>query len=258
MKTPELDASTARQLQKDKLFDCYRYLKNVFSLQKHIRNLVKLGRSRRYAFLFKLELFVTLVPLEKSVGPEEVPTRDIVTKILHSSCVSVMGAAATTTTSLEFDRSISEMVDKFYDQYNPSLESASPHPECTLLHYHMKNAANRPFSYVGASKPACYACALHFEAYNKSNPAVPLSIQGTQGHVYPWKALGDDAEDIFYPSMLEKIHKTLGKVILSDSDLLNRTFSENTAASGGEPDPQRTIHDCTFLSLCFGSSLAHL
>lgn len=154
-------------------------------------------------------------------------------KLLYTSCVSAKGAYI----AASLDSTIQEMVEKVHHQYSPSLKLVSPHAECTLLHHHKRNPAIIPFTYVGVSKLACYACALYIEAHNNSTPLVPFSIQGTRGHVYPWQALGGEAEKDLYAYMLENIHKVLGKTVY-DTDLSKRKPPESTAASCGSDRDQ--------------------
>jgi hypothetical protein len=230
---PGLDDNTIHQLEKDQIFDCHRYLDKVFSFQQHIRNLVKLGCTRKCSFVFKFEFVVTLVYPKEPLMRGELPTIDAVANLLHVSSDPILG----TMDAANREDSIRRLAEKVLDRYPRSLKQIPPHAECTLLQYHKTHTETRPFIYIGVSKLACYACSLYFEAYGRSGPVVPLSIRGTHGHVYPWQALGDDSEEGLYADMLEKVQRVLGNIV-HEFALPQRKLSESTVASGGSGGDQ--------------------
>jgi hypothetical protein len=225
---PGLDDNTTRQLEKDQIFDCNRYVNKVFSFQRHIRNLVKLGCSRKSCFVFEFEFVVTLVYPNEPSRRGEAPTIDAVTNLLDDSSDPVLG----TMEAADRADSIRRLAEKALGRYSRSPKQIPPHAECTLLQYHKIHTEIRPFMYIGVSKLACYACSLYFDAHGRSKPDVPLIIRGTHGHVYPWQAPGDDAEEGLYADMLEKIQRVLGNIV-HEFALPQRKLLESTVASGG-------------------------
>jgi hypothetical protein len=222
---PGLDDNTIRQLGKDRIFDCRRYVNKVFSFQQHIRNLVKLGRSQEWSFIFKSKFVVTPVLPKEPRRREETPTMDAVTNLLDASSDPTMDAA---------DRmaSVRRQAEQALERYPHSLKQIPPHAECILLQYHKIRPETRPFKYIGVSKLACYACSLYFDAHARLDPVTSLDIRGTHSHVYPWQAPGDDGDENLYIDMLEKIRGVLGNIV-GEVPLPERKLSESTVASGG-------------------------
>jgi hypothetical protein len=142
-------------------------LDKIFSLENHIKNVMKLATSSR------LRRYTAVTPNTEVVpSPRETKTFDIRRATLRSRisdcCVEV---------DLPDDE-LETICDKIISNIGGSLKylrkgdtcdvPSCQHAEYSILLHHLRNPETKPYNYFGVSKPCCLACSLFFAAYRET------------------------------------------------------------------------------------------